>query len=371
MSIPARLRSARRNSSAVCRPAFTLIELLVVVAIIALLISILLPSLQAAREQARRVTCGTTLSGFGRSMGIYATESSDWYPGPNTSGVAVRAKLTAASSNPSALQQPSLPMQAFDWMSPLLRNNYDLPANRAQRWKFFWTKYGCPSISNLTCTPYRINALPDADLFKEIATFPACSYLMPASFAYWGQRQSGQRLATDEMNPAYPVSAWVGNSDWEVRTDDFVSRLDKVGTPAQKVFVADGTRYLDESLELDFDANPFTNQFGAFTDSSAWWSGSRAWGVQANSPSWGGTSMAAGSLSNGRNLPLSYRHGSRSVGTTAKNNRGEINALFFDGHVATLGDRASREVSLWYPKGSVVQSPTQGLSNAKAGDIVP
>ena len=55
-------------------PGFTLIELLVVVAIIALLVSILLPSLGKAREQAKKSFCANNLGQFGRATHIYVGE---------------------------------------------------------------------------------------------------------------------------------------------------------------------------------------------------------------------------------------------------------------------------------------------------------
>ena len=64
--------------------AFTLIELLVVVAIIALLISILLPSLGVAREQAKRTTCAANLHGIQRAFILYAEENSNVMPIQNT-----------------------------------------------------------------------------------------------------------------------------------------------------------------------------------------------------------------------------------------------------------------------------------------------
>lgn len=62
------------------KKAFTLIELLVVVAIIALLISILLPSLSRAREITKRAVCASNARGIGQGMKIYSNDNEDWFP---------------------------------------------------------------------------------------------------------------------------------------------------------------------------------------------------------------------------------------------------------------------------------------------------
>ena len=359
------------TSRRVVQPGFTLIELLVVVAIIALLVSILLPSLRGARESARAIVCGQKLRDFGNGVNIYFTENKDWLPGVNTTGIQLEY-LRHDSFVPN-LYEPAMPVQTWDWLTPLLAVQMELPPVRADKFKMLMEDFRCASQS-YNAVPYPESSAIDEDKFDDLV-LPAVSYLMPVHFQYLGQHQTGTSFGTYKGMPFAKFYGKVAPASWEVVVDDYWPRIDWVGQPADKIFVADGTRFLAASGLLDYDFDLRPNWFGTFTTSGAWWCGSTAYGVRNGSPNWDGDAVGAGSAppGQGENMGLSYRHSSfaGTISGDCHDNNGTIEAVFYDGHVERMRDKQSREVGLWYPKGAIVQEPGEGMTTLPEGFVIP
>ena len=68
------------------RTAFTLVELLTVIAIIGILIALLLPAINAAREKGRGARCVANLKSWGQGFGVYLSTAGGLYPVEGVSG---------------------------------------------------------------------------------------------------------------------------------------------------------------------------------------------------------------------------------------------------------------------------------------------
>ncbi len=81
-------RCGRQARPSIARVAgFTLIELLVVIGIIAILVSLLLPALQKARNSAKLVACTSNLRQIGMGFQLYAQHNRGWWPVSRTGTV--------------------------------------------------------------------------------------------------------------------------------------------------------------------------------------------------------------------------------------------------------------------------------------------
>lgn len=164
--IPSQFSSPRLHTPRSGSPrAFTLIELLVVIAVIAVLMGLLLPAVQSAREAARRTQCKNNLKQIGLAINSYE-ESNQVFPpsyciGDNTGGTwSIHARILPF------LEQSNL-LAKLD-----LNIGYGVPPNSTAN--VTETKvpvYSCPSDTNLTVrmstsTPPGANHFPSTYAFN-------------------------------------------------------------------------------------------------------------------------------------------------------------------------------------------------------------
>ena len=339
----------RKNAA---RRGFTLIELLVVVAIIAVLISILLPSLGGAREAAKRAVCGANMRSVGIAMTAYATDEKDWIVGaPNGSGV-------PAAGPGSLADYFDPPVTPWDFASPLRARYMGTFVERDYVDRMAATREGsfeCPSNKDIV-EPAQ-GALPGqlAGSLNAIQTAP--SYLTMWKMLMVGESyRSGpnsntgrvQGRFTNSSGREYNVNWVVYNTGWESRpAANYLPRVDKVGPQSRKVFLMDGARFMEQIGDSGYKLTYWTRSnsadesslgTGSYSSSGPVFSGSREYGT--NPPYTGGLRNRA--------RRISYRH---ARGTVLS-----LQALFFDGHVQLMSESETRYHGFTTPSGSTLNT---------------
>ena len=162
---------------------FTLIELLITIAILAILVGVLLPALNSARDKARSVSCVNNLKTIGMGIMQYVMETDSWLPPPLFNYEDPQIPWTFGVLGPNTETYPTNPAKHWDvWMK--------------RKGRYFGIEtYRCPSMSG--------------------------TYLMDGTSSWWN------------YNSHYGINEKMGNSHLES------NRIDGAKNPSSKLYIAE------------------------------------------------------------------------------------------------------------------------------------
>ena len=318
---------------------FTLIEVLVVVAIIALLVAILLPSLNQAKAQARRSVCGSNLRQIMNATFEWGVSNKDGIVGSAfTSGQCPAYRVNGPDSDRCSNDSRAwrvLATHMYDWSSPLLRmigHKFSLsPEGFPHRFKLIRRGiFQCPS-NKFKDDVIGANNQATGGLWRDadLTNLGSPSYLTNRMFLFLGRSTPRN----------------VGAGDWEqdepnqAMPEGYRPRLGSVARPSDKAFIQDGFRirpYQGQSgVNIRWEQDDST---GGFNDYGPWLMRGTSGGPH-------GRPMAYSRIfSNGLSLPFhSFRH---------EKGKG-LMVAFFDGHVSHMTEAKCRSSPTpFFPKGT-------------------
>jgi prepilin-type N-terminal cleavage/methylation domain-containing protein/prepilin-type processing-associated H-X9-DG protein len=346
------------------RPGFTLIELLIVIAIIALLISILLPSLGAARRTARNVICQSNMRQLVIAQTTYADSNKDSIAGsPSTSGWDATGRASSTGANTVTPFYNGIAVQTFDWMGPLLNftglsggGNDGVASKdaddtrRGQRFEYYGTvnSFHCPE-NNFRSFAASEGVSSAADNSKFLET-RLMSYNMSTNFT---TTQEPQPLG----NGVFPANNRGG----------YQPKMSYLGTPSRKGAFWDAARYAEalasnQATGPSYDPNLIGSRGGAFGDAGPWIQDCKSLSRKAAPGEFVSGGPWAAPLVDARFW--AFRHGLKKVIPIAGKEKGNGaatlasgvqcigNVAFFDGHVEAMDDLKASNPEYWMPRGT-------------------